>query len=78
MRLQSRRSGAWIKLKCGQRQEFVIGGYTDPQGARGFGSLLLGTYDAGTASCNTPATSAAASTPLRCALKAQNGQAACR
>jgi len=43
----ARRSGTWIKLKCGQRQEFVIGGYTDPQGARsGFGSLLLGTYDA--------------------------------
>jgi bifunctional non-homologous end joining protein LigD len=42
----SRRSGTWIKLKCGQRQEFVIGGYTDPQGSRsGFGSLLLGTYD---------------------------------
>ncbi|MYM25796.1 DNA ligase D [Duganella sp. FT135W] len=41
-----RRSGTWIKLKCGQRQEFVIGGYTDPQGSRsGFGSLLLGTYD---------------------------------
>src|SRR5207244_4426008 len=32
---------------CGLRQEFVIGGYTDPQGSRkGFGSLLLGTYDA--------------------------------
>jgi bifunctional non-homologous end joining protein LigD len=43
----ARRSGDWIKLKCGQRQEFVIGGYTDPQGSRsGFGSLLLGTYDA--------------------------------
>ncbi|MYM87338.1 DNA ligase D [Rugamonas sp. FT82W] len=42
----ARRSGSWIKLKCGQRQEFVIGGYTDPQGSRnGFGSLLLGTYD---------------------------------
>ena len=42
----SRRGGSWIKLKCGQRQEFVIGGYTDPQGSRsGFGSLLLGTYD---------------------------------
>ena len=45
-RYTSRRGGTWIKLKCGQRQEFVIGGYTDPQGARsGFGSLLLGTYD---------------------------------
>src|SRR5690606_41886052 len=42
----SRRSPAWIKLKCAQRQEFVIGGYTDPQGSRiGFGSLLLGLYD---------------------------------
>jgi bifunctional non-homologous end joining protein LigD len=42
----SRRSRDWIKLKCGQRQEFVVGGYTDPQGARsGFGSLLLGVYD---------------------------------
>jgi len=42
----TRRSRDWIKLKCGLRQEFVIGGYTDPQGSRtGFGSLLLGTYD---------------------------------
>ncbi|PWF48738.1 DNA ligase D, partial [Massilia glaciei] len=42
-RYVSRRSAHWIKLKCGQRQEFVIGGYTDPQGARtGIGALLLG------------------------------------
>jgi len=42
----TRRSRDWVKLKCGLRQEFVIGGYTDPQGSRsGFGSLLLGTYD---------------------------------
>ena len=42
----SRRSPAWIKLKCQQRQEFVIGGFTEPQGGRvGFGSLLLGVYD---------------------------------
>jgi bifunctional non-homologous end joining protein LigD len=42
----SRRSPNWIKLKCSQRQEFVIGGYTDPQGSRvGIGSLLLGFYD---------------------------------
>lgn len=41
------RSGHWIKLKCGERQEFVVGGYTDPKGARsGLGSLLLGYYDA--------------------------------
>ena len=43
----SRRSPDWIKLKCSQRQEFVIGGYTDPKGSRiGFGSLLLGVHDA--------------------------------
>jgi len=43
---ESARSPSWIKLKCLQRQEFVIGGYTDPQGARtGFGALLLGVYE---------------------------------
>ncbi|MDP3760861.1 MAG: DNA ligase D [Ramlibacter sp.] len=42
-----RRSSDWVKLKCGQRQEFVIGGYTDPKGSRtGIGSLLLGVHDA--------------------------------
>ena len=42
----SRRSRDWIKLKCSLRQEFVIGGYTDPKGTRsGIGSLLLGVHD---------------------------------
>src|SRR4029079_6808421 len=42
----SRPSSTWIKLKCTQRQEFVVGGWTDPQGSRtGIGSLLLGIYD---------------------------------
>ncbi|WP_158905384.1 DNA ligase D [Burkholderia sp. L27(2015)] len=41
------RSSAWIKLKCRQRQEFVIAGYSDPAGKRsGFGALLLGVHDA--------------------------------
>src|SRR5207249_8316094 len=41
-----RRSGSWIKLKCVNEQEFVIGGYTPPQGARKhFGALLVGYYD---------------------------------
>jgi len=36
----------WLKFKCLNGQEFVIGGYTDPQGSRhGFGALLLGYYD---------------------------------
>ncbi|ACC70170.1 DNA ligase D [Paraburkholderia phymatum] len=43
----SGRSPAWIKLKCRRRQEFVIGGYTEPAGSReAFGALLLGVYDA--------------------------------
>jgi bifunctional non-homologous end joining protein LigD len=41
-----RRSGAWIKLKCVSEQEFVIGGYTPPQGSRRyFGAMLVGYYD---------------------------------
>ena len=41
-----KRSGDWLKLKCGQRQEFVIGGYTEPRGARtGIGALVLGVHD---------------------------------
>ena len=40
------RSNAWIKLKCRRRQEFVIGGYSEPSGSRGqFGALLLGVHD---------------------------------
>jgi bifunctional non-homologous end joining protein LigD len=42
------RSRDWLKFKCESGQEFVIGGFTDPQGARtGFGALLLGYYDPG-------------------------------
>lgn len=42
----SRRSPDWIKLKCKHRQEFVIVGYTDPQGTRSaLGALLLGLHD---------------------------------
>ncbi len=41
----SRRNADWIKLKCSHRQEFVVCGYTDPQGARtGLGALLLGVH----------------------------------
>ncbi len=43
----SRRSTDWIKVKTQLRQEFVIGGYTAPQGSRtGLGALLLGVYNA--------------------------------
>jgi DNA ligase D-like protein (predicted ligase) len=41
-----RRSGEWLKFKCLKRQEFVIGGYTDPKGGRtGFGALLIGYFE---------------------------------
>ncbi len=42
------RTRDWVKVKCAQRQEMVIGGFTDPQGSRsGFGALLLGVYEPG-------------------------------
>jgi bifunctional non-homologous end joining protein LigD len=42
-----RRSDDWIKLKCTQRQEFVIGGFTWPDDSRpaGIGALLVGQVD---------------------------------
>ena len=40
------RHGGWVKTKCTKRQEFVIGGFTDPEGARkGLGALLVGYYE---------------------------------
>jgi len=49
-RLDSRYHGVrgrdWVKVKCGQRQEMVIVGYTDPAGSRkGIGALVLGVHD---------------------------------
>ena len=44
----SGRTKDWLKFKCEQGQEFVIGGWTDPRGSRvGFGALLLGYYSKG-------------------------------
>src|SRR5438876_7882834 len=41
-----RRSGTWIKLKCINEQEFVIGGYTPPAGSRKyFGAIRVGYYE---------------------------------
>ena len=42
------RSRDWLKVKCGKRQEMVIGGFTEPQGSRSsLGALLLGVYEPG-------------------------------
>ena len=41
-----RRTKSWLKSKCVRRQEFVVGGFTEPTGSRvGFGALLIGVHD---------------------------------
>ncbi|GAB3432732.1 non-homologous end-joining DNA ligase [Actinophytocola sediminis] len=41
-------SSDWLKFKCVRDQEFVVGGFTDPQGSRaGFGALLIGYHEHG-------------------------------
>jgi ATP-dependent DNA ligase len=43
---EQRRSPNWLKMKCELAQEFVVGGFTDPQGKRvGLGALLIGYYE---------------------------------
>jgi len=45
---EHRRSKHWLKMKCEASQELVVGGFTDPQGARvGLGALLVGYYEDG-------------------------------
>lgn len=44
---ESGRGRGWLKVKCGREQEFVVAGFTEPQGTRvGLGALLLGVHDA--------------------------------
>ena len=44
----ARRTRTWLKIKAQKRQEFVIGGFTDPRGSRkGFGALIVGYYQKG-------------------------------
>jgi bifunctional non-homologous end joining protein LigD len=43
---EQRRSKNWLKMKCEISQNFVVGGFTDPQGSRvGLGALLVGFFD---------------------------------
>jgi bifunctional non-homologous end joining protein LigD len=45
-RYEHRRSPHWLKMKCEASQELVVGGFTDPQGARvGLGALLVGYFE---------------------------------
>jgi bifunctional non-homologous end joining protein LigD len=65
------RSSDWQKIKCVKRQEFVVGGFTDPSGSRvGVGSMLIGYYeDAGGGRSRGKKT-----TPLRFAGKVGAGR----
>jgi bifunctional non-homologous end joining protein LigD len=43
---EHRRSPHWLKMKCEETQELVVGGFTDPQGQRvGLGALLVGYFE---------------------------------
>jgi ATP-dependent DNA ligase len=43
---EHRRSKLWLKMKCEVTAELVVGGFTDPQGARvGLGALLVGAFE---------------------------------
>ncbi len=43
---EHRRSPHWLKMKCELQQQFVVGGFTDPQGTRvGLGALLVGYFE---------------------------------
>lgn len=45
-RYEHRRSPHWLKMKCEAAQDFVVGGFTDPQGGRvGLGALLVGYFE---------------------------------
>jgi bifunctional non-homologous end joining protein LigD len=47
-RYEHRRSKSWLKMKCELTQDFIVGGFTDPQGSRvGLGALLVGHHDKG-------------------------------
>jgi ATP-dependent DNA ligase len=43
---EHRRSPYWLKMKCEATEDFIVGGFTDPQGGRvGLGALLVGHYE---------------------------------
>ena len=47
-RYEHKRSRSWLKMKCELTHDFVVGGFTDPQGSRvGLGALLVGHHDGG-------------------------------
>jgi bifunctional non-homologous end joining protein LigD len=47
-RYEHKRSKSWLKMKCELTHDFIVGGFTDPQGSRvGLGALLVGHHDKG-------------------------------
>ena len=72
---RSSHSPDWIKLKTQLRQEFVIGGYTAPKGARaGLGALLLGVHDADETLCYVGNVGTGFSEKTLCDLQARLSQ----
>ena len=60
------RSGDWLKIKAPLTSNFVIGGYTDPDGTRThFGALMLGSIRKRRRACASPTKLAPASTTTR-------------
>ena len=60
------RSSDWQKAKCVKRQEFVVGGFTEPGGSRvGVGSILVGSYEGGDAARREGSSRAAAGAEIR-------------
>ena len=58
------RSNDWVKVKCANRDEFIVIGFTEPAGGRrGLGALLLGYYDPGAAYIMPAALAPASATP---------------
>ena len=47
-RYEHKRSKSWLKMKCELTHDFIVGGFTDPQGTRvGLGALLVGHHERG-------------------------------
>ena len=78
---EHRRSPHWLKMKCEATQELVVGGFTDPQGARvGLGALLVGYFEGDdfvfAGKVGTGLRHEAAARPARAARRARDPDAA--
>jgi len=69
--------GAWLKTKCLSREEFIVVGWTDPEGARPhLGALLLAYYAPDSVSC-TPVARGNRNASVRAEKACSASEAAC-